>query len=176
MPEADNRTQEGLAPLLPREHLWRDRLANTIAVLSMATLMVYVAFITVNVIARYIFNSPLHWIPDLGELLVPFALSLSFPAAAMQGAHLSIQFLGNWLGSAVFRALELLARVITAALLAVITWKVTEYTFELYETGRTTVQFGISIWPIWAGVSLGFALSVPGMFFSPLTTPSGTVE
>lgn len=142
----------------------------------MATLMIYVAFVSVNVIARYVFNAPLHWIPDLGEILIPFALSLSFPAAAMNGSHLSIQFLGDLMGPRAFRMLEIGARVFTAGLMAIITWKMTEYAIEMHDGGRTTVQFGIRIWPVWAGVALGFALSLPGMLLAPLGTASDSIE
>jgi hypothetical protein len=72
--------------------------------------------------------------------------------------------------------LEGFGRVLTAVLLAMITWKMTEYVFELHDVGRTTVQFGIKIWPVWAGVTLGFALSVPGMFFAPLNIPTTVFE
>ena len=153
-----------------------DTLSNFIAVLSMATLMIYVCFITVNVVARYVFNAPMHWVSDLGELLLPFALSLAFPAAAMKGANLSIQFLGQALGDRGFVLLECFGRATTAGILGIIAWKLGEYTFELHATGRTTVQFGIMIWPVWIGATLAFALSVPGIFISPLrSSGSGSV-
>ncbi|MEM7291667.1 MAG: TRAP transporter small permease subunit, partial [Pseudomonadota bacterium] len=74
------------------------RTSGLIGLASMVILSVYVLTVITNVFSRYLLDAPLPLLSDFGELLVPAALALVFPAAALSGKNLAIRFLGQYLG------------------------------------------------------------------------------
>ena len=143
------------------------RTSGLIGLASMAILSLYVLTVIVNVFSRYLFNAPLPLLSDVGELLVPAALALVFPAAALNGKNLAIRFLGRGLGTGGFAVLEIFGRVMTAALLAVIAWRLGDYTLDTLSSGYSTAQFGIPVWPVWGFVCLAFFAAAVGAILAP---------
>ena len=143
------------------------RTSGLIGLVSMAILSLYVVTVIVNVFSRYLLNAPLPLLSDVGELLVPAALALVFPAAALNGKNLAIRFLGRRLGAYGFALLEVFGRVATTALLAVIAWRLGDYTLDTLSSGYTTARFSIPVWPVWGFVSLAFAAAALGVMLAP---------
>ena len=143
------------------------RLSGLIGLVSMAILSLYVLTVIANVFSRYLLNAPLPLLSDVGELLVPAALALVFPAAALSGKNLSIRFLGRQFGAGSFTALEWFARLLTAALMAAIAWWLGDYALDTMTSGHSTAQFGIPVWPVWAFVCLAFVVAAIGALIAP---------
>lgn len=139
-----------------------ERFFDALASASMAVLFAYVLLVIANVVGRYVFSMPIHIVSDLGEILVPVSLVLTFSVAAYQGTHLAIRFLGSWFGEHGTKWLNVFGTFLTVVLMALIAWKLVDYTTDLYSTGRTTVQFSIPIWPVWAFATIAFGLAAVG--------------
>lgn len=145
------------------------RTSGLIGLASMVILSVYVLTVITNVLSRYLLDAPLPLLSDFGELLVPAALALVFPAAALNGKNLAIRFLGQGLGVAGFAALEVFSRLVTAALLLLIAWRLGDYSLETFANGHSTAQYSIPVWPVWGFVCLAFFTAAVGVMLAPST-------
>ncbi|WP_334191715.1 TRAP transporter small permease [Pararhodobacter sp.] len=149
------------------------KIAGYLSIASLALIGLYMIAVAINVVSRYGLNAPLAIISDMSEFLVPAALALAFPVAALSGSHLSLRFLGGFLGPRVTRWLDLLGRLATVVLLAVITWRLFHYAQYTLESSRASSLRNIPLWPVWAFVTLAMAAAtLATLFAAPAETPS----
>ncbi|MCC6009032.1 MAG: TRAP transporter small permease [Rhodobacteraceae bacterium] len=163
-------------PPLARIRAAGSAVTGTAAALGMAALLANVALVCADVIGRAVFRAPLVWAGDINQLLLPFALGVMVPVAVMRGNMLAIRFLGQALPRMACIALDALGRLVTLTLLALIAWKLHEYAGELARGTRSTIILRIEIAPLWYGIAAGFALSVPGIFLTPLGTSTSGAD
>lgn len=150
--------------------------AGAAATLGMLALLANVLLVCADVIGRAFFRAPLIWAGDISQLLLPFALGVMVPVAVMRGNMLTIRFLGQALPRPLCMALDALGRLATLILLTLIAWKLFGYAGELARGTRSTIILRIEIAPLWYGVATGFALSVPGIFLTPLGTSASGAD
>ncbi|BAS27942.1 TRAP transporter small permease [Limnochorda pilosa] len=115
-------------------HRWFDRLELGLSGVVMLALSAMVVLIGAQVLARYLFNQPLHWTEELARHLMVWMFFLAAVVALRRGAHLSIDLLPEKLPPAGRLAL----RLVTAALLAYFFYLMARHGWEL--TLRTMRQ------------------------------------
>lgn len=142
------------------------KIAGYLSVLSLALIGVYMVAVAINVVSRYGLRAPLAIISDMSELLIPTALALALPVAALSGSHLSLRFLGGFLGPRIARGLDLFGRLATILVLAVITWRLFDYTQYAQASSRASALRNIPLWPVWGFVTLAMAGATVATFFA----------
>lgn len=151
----------------------RQKIAGTISIVSLALIGLYMIAVAINVVSRYGLQAPLAIISDMSEFLIPTALALAFPVAAISGSHLSLRFLGAFLGPRASRALDFLGSIATVVLLAVITWRLFHYAQYTHDSSRASSLRNVPLWPVWAFVTLSMAAAtLATLFTAPTETPS----
>ena len=135
-----------------------ERVASMVAALSFTLLGLYVCLVVVNVVCRYVLGFSLTFLADAAEILLPSALVLFFPIAAIRQSHLKLEFLGAALPG-LRPVLDQAARLILTGFLGVICWQMLTYTQEKLGSGATTTFHGIAIWPVWGFTVLAYGLA-----------------
>lgn len=143
------------------------RVATFISVASMGLLGLYVGAVIVNVFCRYVLAFSLPMISDLGEVILPSALILTFIVAAINGSFLAITFLGDSFVPRLGRALDLLGRLAIVGLFALFAWQMFRYAQVTFGSGRTTRMMEILIWPVWGLTSVALAVAAVMALIAP---------
>lgn len=142
----------------------------------MVALLANVLLVCADVILRAAFRAPVVWAGDISQLLLPFALGVMVPVAVMRGNLLTIRFLGMVCPRSVCLMLDVIGRLATMVLLALIAWKMFLYAGELARGTRSTIVLRIQIAPLWYGIAAGFVLSVPGILLTPLASSTASAD
>ncbi len=141
-----------------------DRLARWLAVLGACGVMIVSGAIVVDVLARWLFNSPILAVDDLIGLNVAVAIACCLPAGLV-GRHLvTIRFLGRGLGLAATRWLECFGDVATLIFVAMLAWRFVIFSRDMTETGLGTTVLQIDQAPWWWAVTAILAACVAFQF------------
>ena len=122
--------------------------------LAIAILVVMTALVIAAVAARYVFQAPLVYSYDLSTLLFAWVVFLGLFSAERDGAHISLDVLGNVPDGIFRRALMVLKQLILIALAAFMTW--IGYRLIL-RTGMQIPSMRISVRWLYASLPAGFA-------------------
>lgn len=115
----------------------------------------------VDVLMRWLLNSPIDGVADVGRLIVAIVIAAFFPAALAQHHHISITFLGSALGPRVAAWLEVLAALVTTIFFFILGWQFILYTAELMTSGETTWLMGWAVAPWWSVTTFFLLLCIP---------------
>jgi TRAP-type C4-dicarboxylate transport system permease small subunit len=134
--------------------------ARLCAVFGMLALVVFLLMTNVDVLMRWLFNSPVNGVSDVGPLVVAVVTAAFFPFVLAERHHVSIGFLGGLLGPRAQLWLEAFAALVTWVFFALLAWQIVLYAVELHQQGQTTwvVQWPVAPW--WAVVGFFFAVCV----------------
>ena len=112
-----------------------------------AALPALLTFVTLEVVLRYGFNSPLHWSRDVNGLLLLITLFSTLPQAWDRGYHIRMEILhrrlrGRWRSLA--DALSALAGLVFFGLMSIQAMGFARYMFATGETGE---DLNVALWP-----------------------------
>lgn len=134
------------------------RAASVLSTIAGISLLFLMAAITVSVLARYLFNSPVTGIDEIIQLTAVSVVMLALPHATLSGAHVQVdifdQLLGRW-GRLVG---DVLARCLSGFVLAILANRAWGKMLDAYEYEDTTNMLGLPIWPIYGVLTTGIAL------------------
>ncbi len=124
--------------------------------------LVAVALVTIgDVLLRWLFNSPVDGVSEISRLVVAVAIASFFPMALADRHHISIEFLGAWLGPRARLWLETLAHLTTSLFFLVLGWQFILYTMEITESGETTWLLGWRVAPWWTVTTIFMLICIP---------------
>lgn len=131
--------------------------------LAAATLLVLVmvAIILIDVIARSFFDAPTIWAFDIVRFALLYATFLGLAPALESGSHVIVDMFDTFLPRIIRPAIPFLASGLTLAFGAVLLWHIADLAFEAFADGRI-VQATIAIpemW-VWLPAPIGCALFV----------------
>ena len=153
------------------------RIAKTLSLLGILGFIVLAVGTLADVLLRWLFAAPIDGFSEVARLAVAILTATFLPAALIERYHISIEFLGKWLGPGWHRALNLFAALVTLGFFTVMSWKFIGFTQELADAGETTWIVGIKVAPYW-WVTTGFIfLCVPAQLLilaKVLSRPPGT--
>jgi TRAP-type C4-dicarboxylate transport system permease small subunit len=139
---------------------WLDRLelrgnsaARLCAVFGMLALVVFMLMTNLDVLMRWLLNSPINGVSDVGPLVVAIATAAFFPFALTERYHVSIGFLGSLLGPRARLWLDAFAALVTWLFFILLSWQIIRYTVELQQLGETTWVVQLPVAPWWSVVS-----------------------
>ena len=133
---------------------WAERVAGLF-------LAVVTALTFATVVLRYGFSVS---IPDSYDLSRNFLGILTFWGIAMTGfrsEHITVELVWGALPPRGQRALDLLAGLFTLACMAVFAWAMAGKVIGTMDSGETTYDLSLPIWPFYALAWAGLAISVP---------------
>lgn len=138
-----------------------DRAAQQIAVVGACAILAISATVMVDVLMRWLFNSPVLAIDDLTNLNVAVAVVCCFPAGMIGRHFVTIRFLGRAFGRRAASWLEVLGDVVTLAFFAVLAWQFALFSADAQSSGLGSMVLQVPQAPWWWAVTAVLALCVP---------------
>ena len=147
--------------------VWLDKLesrgnpaARFAAMFGMIGLVGFVLMTNVDVLMRWLFNSPINYIADIAPLIVAIVVAAFFPFAIAERYHVTIELLGSALGRRAQAWLEVFVALVSLVFFALVAWQIILYTVDLHVSGQTTWVVQIPSSPWWVVVSFFMVLCV----------------
>ncbi len=138
---------------------WAIRFTRIVAFLGLLALMALSTVILVNATMRWLFATPIDGVRDWEKLIVAIAVGCCLPAVMASRQNITIRFIGRTLGGRKEVGLELFGNLVVLVILAVLTWELQNYVWEVSARGQTTESLGMPIGPWWQAVTILFILS-----------------
>ncbi len=129
-------------------------------VLSLVVCLVFFGMMiltVLDVILRYLFNSPILGTFEITEFMMVFIVFFSLAYTQSQKGHVSVDIFVTILSERKQRFIELISHVIYFLLLLVITWKSVARAMELMGTKEVSATLSIPVFPFYFVVALGCA-------------------
>jgi TRAP-type C4-dicarboxylate transport system permease small subunit len=127
------------------------------AVLGGACLVVLFALIgltCIDVVARYLFNSPVTGAYELTELLLATLIFLALPLTTLAGEHIEVELLDGVKSQFLKRFGTLIAGICTIGIFILIAMELTEHAEKLQRRGQVTDSLEIPLYLIgWLGAA-----------------------
>lgn len=134
---------------------------QTVAVLGLAGLVAITFLTIVDVLLRWLFSSPIDGLTDILNLLYAVVLAAFFPTALIERNHITIRYLGNWIGPRTTRVLDLFGETLTLVFFFLITWQLLIFTEDLFATEEVTWVLAWPVAPWWAVTTGVLAICLP---------------
>jgi len=130
----------------------------------------------VDVILRYLFNAPLRGSFEVTELMLVLLIFAALPLVSRREEHVVMDFLDRFLAPGIYRALRALEHVVSAAVMAGMSWLLWQKAGKLAAYADTTSVLRIGLAPfVYAIALLVFvtALIHVGLVFARWRDPQG---
>jgi len=125
-----------------------------------ATLALYACGLLADVAMRGGLDDPNDGIRDLGELLVPAAITAFFPLAFLEQGNVALSFLGGRMGARAKAIMGVVMALAVAALVAFFAARFGKYAAAASRTSDTLQMFNIPKSPFWRIVEVNLWLTV----------------
>ena len=111
-------------------------LAFFLELVSSAVLFMLMALTCVDVVGRYLFNSPLHGGTELTEIGLAVMVFAAMPVVTWRGGHIVVDLLDRFLGPVLVKILSLLAAAAISGSLYFLAWRI-------FELGERSIKRGV---------------------------------
>ena len=149
--------------------LWFVR--NIEELVSSTALVVMIGIITINVLCRYIFRSPIHWAEELAVISLAWATFIGSAVCYKRQAHLGMDFVISHLPRKGRRFMQQLITLLLFCFFVFITYLATDFALSAQ---KTTPYFKLNYGYVYISVALGFlSMAVYSLIFfiKSLTSP-----
>ena len=129
-------------------------------VLSMVVCLVFFGMMimtVLDVILRYLFNSPLLGAFEITEFMMVVIVFFSLAYTQSQKGHVTVDFFVTRLSEQKRRVINLISHSIYFLLILTITWKSVARAIEILETKEVSGTLSIPVFPFYLIVALGCA-------------------
>ncbi|MEO9825968.1 MAG: TRAP transporter small permease [Paracoccaceae bacterium] len=120
---------------------------------------------SVDVVARYVFNSPLPGAFELVQIALATLVYLAMPVATFTGSHIAVELLPLPNNSVVRRSFDIFVRLVCAVTFGYISWEVWHHAGKLMSYGQVTNSLEIPVAHVAYIVALGAGISVIAALF-----------
>ncbi|WP_137129908.1 TRAP transporter small permease [Rhizobium sp. FY34] len=105
-------------------------------------------FVTLlDVLGRYIFNSPLQGATELTALLLVSTIFIGLPAVCLDEENVTVDLVTDYMPDWVQPARRAVVRLLSAAVLGLVSWRLMVYGHDLASYGETTVSLHLPVAP-----------------------------
>ncbi|GGB37136.1 hypothetical protein GCM10011316_06550 [Roseibium aquae] len=123
-------------------------LSKVLGLACLVVLFALIGMICVDVVARYLFNSPLSGAYELTELLLATLIFMALPLTTQAREHIEVELLDG-IANRGFRLLTLFASVgVTSIVFAVIAYQIWHHALRLQRFGQVTDSLEIPLYLI----------------------------
>lgn len=125
--------------------LTRTHLALSVICGLMLLAMMFVTLI--DVVGRYLFNSPLQGATELTALLLVSTIFIGLPAVCLDEENVTVDLLTDHLPAFIHPARRFVVRLLSAVVLMLAAWRIFAYGQALSSYGETTVSLHLPVAP-----------------------------
>ena len=138
---------------------WCRRLTRPIAFIGVLGMLIVAAATVVDVLLRWLFNSPLPALNEVVAMTFAVAISACMTAGMANGVNIKVDLLARWLTGRLAAWLDVFGGVLLLLYFALLTWHIHQYAGQLAAQGRGTVMLGLPQAPFIYGAAylLGLA-------------------
>lgn len=112
------------------------------------TLLLALTFVTVvDVIGRYLLDSPLPGAAEYTELLLMAIIFMGLPAVCLDDGHVAVDLVTSRLSARLDRIQTVFWRLVVAAVLAIVSWQLWEHGAQLASYNEVTVYLRTPLGP-----------------------------
>lgn len=148
------------------------RVSQVLSIVAAGTIALMAGANVVEVVARYLFGSPLNWGSDLSAFLLCACIFLALPEVTRRHQHAAITILPENLPKRLVRSYSILLFCICAGLCLVVTWFAGDVALQQYARGVLTPTANqIPRWWLTASVALGLLLSAANFLVFTVAEP-----
>lgn len=126
--------------------------------MSGISLLLMVVVITLSVVTRYLFNSPLTGSDEIVQMTGVVLIMLALPCATLQGAHVRVDIFDHALGKLGRSFGDVLSRLVSGFVLAMLAYRAWGKMIDAYEFEDTTNMLSLPLWPFYGVLAAGIAL------------------
>jgi TRAP-type C4-dicarboxylate transport system permease small subunit len=134
------------------------RVADGLALLGGAAVILLVAITFVSVIWRYLLNAPIYGIDDVGKMTLTVVVATSIAYGALRGAHVNVDLLDRFAGRPVTRWTDAVVRGLGACVVGFAAYGLFAKGACGFACGNQTADLAIPHLPFYMLLGLGFAL------------------
>ena len=134
------------------------KLETMMSFLSGIVIILIVAISTVNILGRWLFNSPVDGYIDWIEQFMAFFVFMGLAFTQREGAHIRMDlFISTLKGRRLWIA-ELISTVLILFITLILIYGTYSHFLRAYEIGDTSIDIGLPIWP--SKLIIPFSLSI----------------
>ena len=124
------------------------RAARICTLLGAVALAVMMLCTTYDVVARALFERPLHGVVDITEIMVLGVALLGLPEVCLRDEQIRVDILDGLVPASVLKGLKLVGGVATIALLALLLVNVVRPMLDAYRFGDIKADTGFPVYPL----------------------------
>jgi TRAP-type C4-dicarboxylate transport system permease small subunit len=116
-------------------------------------LTVIAGVIVIDILGRWLADSPIIGLADFVQLAVAIVMASCFPAGVLLRQHVAIQLIGQRIGTRTTAWLDAFGAFVLFLVLAGIGWQLVVYTIEMVQENQKTWILGLYFAPWWTVAS-----------------------
>lgn len=124
------------------------RLSRWLGYIAILLLIALTLLTSVDVVARYWFNSPIKGAFEVTQLLLAALIFVAFPLTTAMREHIEVDLIANFMGGMIDRVFTFLAGLISSAVLVAIAWRLLHHASKLAADGAVTDSLQLPLQPI----------------------------
>ena len=132
---------------IDRLNRWENLADRTLGVVAAAIIMVMMFLTTIDVVLRYIFNSPLPGVYELQEFMLVGAVFLSLAYIQSLKGHIYVDLFTNRFSGRGQAILAIISHTVSFLIFALITWQAGLRAWTALITGQS--REGLISYPLW---------------------------
>ena len=137
------------------------KVTRAIALIGLTGLLLLASATVLDVLMRWIFNSPIVGLNDTHSLFTAVVISSCFPLCIYKGGNITIRFIGSIFGNRVKSVLDVFGSLLTLIIFALMGWQLWLFADQLAEDGATTWVPSWPVSPWWRIASIIVMVCVP---------------
>lgn len=143
------------------------RFSRLLSLIGFAGLLVFAVATVLDVLMRWIFNSPITGVRDASSAYTTAIIASCFAICIVDRSNITIRFLGNALGRTWGEIFESFGNLVTLLIFGLTSWQLWLYAGQVAADGETTWVLGWPLAPWWyiASVLIGICVPVQGFVF-----------
>jgi TRAP-type C4-dicarboxylate transport system permease small subunit len=135
------------------------RLAEWLAGVAVAGLLLLAFGTAVDVLMRYAFASPIRGFIDVVSLAGAVLLSACMPHVVASRGNIAVDLLGQAVGPRARRRLDTFGALVTALFFSVMAWQYVRFALEMKHAAEVTAVLRWAVWPYWSAVAAFISLA-----------------
>jgi TRAP-type C4-dicarboxylate transport system permease small subunit len=137
-----------------------DRIIAAAELLAGLFLALVVILTFASVVLRYLFAWTIPDSYDLSRLFLGIVIFWGIAVTGFRGDHITVELVYNVLPRPARRVLDLLATLFTLACMALFAWAMAGKVIDIFDSGETTYDLRLPVWPFYALAWFGLIGSV----------------
>ena len=137
------------------------RVTRVIALIGLVGLLALATATVLDVLLRWLFNSPIVGLNDTHSLFTALIIASCFPLCIHRRGNITIRFIGNMFGPRVNHILDALGNLVTLIIFSLMAWQLWLYTDKLVRDGETTWVLSWPVSPWWRITTILIFICIP---------------